>query len=369
MSGLAAIALAGCDFGASGVGLFVRQVVPGLVTELRSRGLAVRVVGTREEHDAIGTLDETAHLLPSALNSPQASAVYALSAMPAWVRALGATVLYLPAANRRMPLLPSLPTVGTVHDLAQFHVTNKYGTAREVYVKHVLTPLLRRLTLALAVSQATADDLTRIASVAPERIRVVPNGVDDVAPSEAPNTHPRPYVLYASRLEHPGKNHLRVLEAYARSRLPASHDLIFTGKDWGALRFIEKLRADLHLTDRVHVLGFVSRGELLHWMTHADVVVIAGLFEGFGLPAAEALCLGRPVACSSTGSLPEVVGDLAALFDPTDVGSIRLALERAAGDTALRARCREEGPVWVRRFSWRDCIHATADALYEASPW
>lgn len=364
-----AVTLAGCDFGRSGVGEFARAVIPRLIRTIRERGGEVRVIGTRAEVDGIGTPQECATILPASLDAPGRSALFAMTGLPVLARALGAKALYYPAANRRIPLLNGLPTVGTVHDLAQFHVDNKYGFARELYIRRVLAPTIRRLDRVLSVSEATADDTVRFARVPRDRIRVVYNGISLPPAAKASAGRRRPYVLYACRLEHPGKNHVRLLEAFARSALRDTHDLVLSGKDWGAQARIEEARARLGIEDRVDLVGFISRDELSRLTQDADVVAVAGLFEGFGLPAAEALAFGRPVACSDTGSLPEVVGPLAALFDPHDADSMARALTRAAQDQELRRRCRQEGPDWVRRFSWDRCAEQVAQSLQEVARW
>jgi glycosyltransferase involved in cell wall biosynthesis len=200
--------------------------------------------------------------------------------------------------------------------------------------------------------------------VSEDRIRVVPNGVTLGRSDDRP-TASAPYLLYPARLEHPGKNHVRVLEAFARSRARSTHRLVFSGADWGAGARIDASIGALGLRDVVDVLGFVSRDELTTRMAHADAVIAAGLFEGFGLPAAEALALGRPVAASSTGSLPEVVGPLGTLFDPSDTASMSAAIDRVIEDPELRARCLAEGPSYAARFSWDRAAIAIATALEE----
>jgi glycosyltransferase involved in cell wall biosynthesis len=251
-----------------------------------------------------------------------------------------------------------------VHDLAQFHVAAKYGALRQLYVQRVVAPLLASLSAVTAVSQATADDVERHAGIGRDRIRVVPNGVT-VGQAGHRRAGGEPYLLYPARLEHPGKNHVRVLEAFARSRARATHRLVFTGADWGAGEKIRETIRALALEDRAEIAGFVSRDELATRMANADAVLVAGLFEGFGLPAAEALSLGRVVAASSTGSLPEVVGPLAALFDPLDVASMAEAFDRVVEDRALRARCRDEGPRYAAKFSWDRAAAAIGDTLCE----
>ena len=358
-----AVTLAGCDLGTSGVSVFVQAIMPRLRDRLAEKATSLVVLGTAREREAAGLEDSEGPTLPAALDRPAASAAFTLLGASSLARVLGASVLYLPCANRRVVGLRAIPSVGTVHDLAQFHVSSKYGAVRQVYVRNVLSPLLRALSMVTAVSQATADDVVRFAQVPLERIRVVPNGVT-LGRAESRVTS-RPYLLYPSRLEHPGKNHVRLLEAFARSRARATHRLVFSGAEWGAGPRIDEAIRALGLTDVVDLLGFISRDELTTRMANADAVIVAGLFEGFGLPAAEALALGRPVAASSTGSLPEVVGALGALFDPSDTASMAAALDRVVEDGELRARCLAEGPTYVERFSWDRAATAIATALEE----
>ncbi|HEY2517448.1 MAG TPA: glycosyltransferase family 1 protein [Polyangiaceae bacterium] len=360
-----ALSLAGCDLGTSGVSVFAEAVLPRLRAHLAARGVQSFVLGTAQEREAAKMQDAPGPVLPAILDAPAASAGFTLAGAPVVARMLGARLLYLPCANRRIVGLPAVPVVGTVHDLAQFHVEAKYGRLRQVYVQRVLTPLLSRLRVLTAVSQTTATEVERFAHVPQARIRVVPNGVTlGKRPGNAARADSK-YLLYPARLEHPGKNHLRVLDGFARARLRATHRLVFTGADWGAEGLIRERIAALGLEGRVELAGFLSRDELTARMACADAVLAAGLFEGFGLPAAEALALGRPIAGSSTGSLPEVMGGLGALFDPLDVDSIAAALDRVAEDQALRARCRDEGPAHAAKFSWDKTAAGIGDALCE----
>jgi glycosyltransferase involved in cell wall biosynthesis len=360
-----ALSLAGCDLGNSGVSVFAQAVIPRLRMYLSSRGVESVVLGTARERQATSLETAPGPVLPDFLDRPAASASFTLTAAPLLARFLGASVLYLPCANRRIVGMPGVHVTGTVHDLAQFHVDAKYGLLRQIYVQRVLTPLLARMKMITAVSQATADDVERHAGVERPRLRVVLNGVTLGRSSLAPRPMETPFFLYPARLEHPGKNHVRVVEAFARSRARQTHRLVFTGADWGAEERIRGTIDGLSLGDRVEIAGFVSRDELTARMKNADAVIAAGLFEGFGLPAAEALALGRPVAASATGSLPEVVGDLGALFDPTDVDSMAAAFDRVIEDDALRARCRETGPAHASKFSWDKTASGIGDALCE----
>ena len=360
-----AVSLAGCDQGNSGVSVFAAALLPRLIRDLRARGVETFVLGTDVERAAAGLADAPGPRLPPLLDRPALSAAFVLALVAPIARAHGARVLYLPCANRRIVAVGGVRVAGTVHDLAQLHVANKYGPVRQVYIEHLLVPLLRRLSVVTAVSQATADDVVKLAHVPAARVRVIRNGVSLGAPASATAPAGRPYLLYPARLEHPGKNHVRLLEGFARARVRGTHDLVFSGAEWGAGDRIRETIASLGLGDRVRLAGFVDRDAFTSLLVGADAVVAAGLLEGFGLPAAEALACGKVVAASSTGSLPEVVGDLGALFDPLDVDAIAAALDRAAYDEPLRARCASRGPTRAAQFSWDAAATATGNALCE----
>ncbi|HEX4448749.1 MAG TPA: glycosyltransferase family 1 protein [Polyangiaceae bacterium] len=360
-----AIALAGCDLGNSGLSVFAESMIPRFIDRLRAGGIDPIVLGTARERRAAGLDDAPGPTLPSLADSAGPSAALSLAGISSVARLAGADLLYLPCANRRIVGLGTIPVIGTVHDLAQFHVAAKYGPLRQIYVKRVLVPLLRRLRIVTTVSQATADDVLKYAGVPLSRIRVIPNGIAISPPARTALAQPGPYFLYPARLEHPGKNHLRVLGAFARSSTRETHSLILSGAEWGAGPLIRARAEALGISARVHVIGFVGRDEFARLMGGADAIIAAGLHEGFGLPAAEALACGVVVAASCTGSLPEVVGDMGVFFDPLDEDSIARALERAAGDEELRDRCRRLGPVCAARFSWDHSASKLAGAVEE----
>jgi len=353
----------GCDAGKSGVGVFAQKMLPRLQANLETRGYTVRALGTLDELQASGLDAQTWITLPQALQTPSLSAAASLALLPPLVRR--AAAVYLPVANRRTLGWFPVPTVGTVHDLAQLHTRRKYGLTRDVYWHHVVLPQLARLRRIATVSDATARDLFHHLHIPKERVQVVHNGLDaSTLPVGHKRPWARPYILYPARLEHPGKNHVRVLEAFASSLAREQHDLLFVGEDWGALPLITSTLKRLGLEQKARWLGFVSRGERDLLIAHATLIVAAGLHEGFGLPAAEALAAGVPVAVSNTGALPEVVGPYGILFDPHNVASLAQALDQGCLDHKVRALARAEGPGWVKQFSW-DTAAATMTTMME----
>ena len=207
-----AIALGGTDLGKSGIGTYVKAVLPRLATRLRASNGSIVALGTRPELAAYeGLLGEVERVvLPSALRAAGPSAAWHLVYAGDAARRAGADVLLLPAANRRLTARSPVPTVQVVHDLAQLHVAAKYDALRMFYVRRVVIAALRTATVLVPVSEATARDLRRVLGRRPPPIRVVPNGVEharftpptgDDAPRVAhARTHTGlagPYVLYA----------------------------------------------------------------------------------------------------------------------------------------------------------------------------
>ena len=176
-----------------------------------------------------------------------------------------------------------------------------------------------------------------------------------------------PYLLYVSRLEHPGKNHVRLLEAYARSSARRSHRLLLVGGDWGARSLLERTIASLGLADRVTLAGRAPDGALPVLTARASAALMLGLREGFGLPAIEALACGVPVLVASAGALPEVTAPLGVLCDPLDVDSIARGLDRVVSDPTVGEQARLLGPAHASRFSWDNAGQRLAEICLGAA--
>jgi glycosyltransferase involved in cell wall biosynthesis len=323
-------------------------------------------LGTPDDIAAYRDVMGEAHCirLPALFSSPGPSALFHLAAAGDAAARAGAAALLLPAANRRVTVRSPIPTVAVVHDLAQLRVRRKYDPLRVGYFRHLVVPALARADRLVAVSETTRKDVTQALGVPEEQVAVVPNGVDAArfmaAAEDDTETRAarkalgieQPYILYLSRLEHPGKNHLRLLQAFARSGAARRHTLVLAGPDWGALPRIKAEIARLGLEGRVHCTGYVN-GELVPGLVAgAAAVAMVGLCEGFGLPALEALAAGRPLLIARAGALPEVAGDLAATCDPFDTRSMTEALDRALLDEDLGRRARALGPERARARSW-----------------
>lgn len=369
-----ALALGGSDHGRSGIGVYVDRILPHIRKQVERSGGKLLVLGTDLDHAAYRHHLDGVEFVTVPVDKPGPSAAWYLSAVAFTAKEAKADVLLLPAANRRTSLVPLLPTVSVVHDLAQLHVEHKYDRLRMFYFHNVMIPSLRFATRLVTVSHATKRDVIKVLGDKAPPIDVVWNGVDAAkfAPIEAADVEgdrvraqlglEDPYFLYAARFEHPGKNHVRLVKAFKRSGLHEKYVLVLAGKDWGGEQLVRKTAVDEGIASRVHFLGFVADEVVPHLVRGASLVLMAGLHEGFGLPALEASAAGVPTCASNTGALPEVVGEFGVLFDPFDEASMADALLRAVRDEDLAERVRQEGPPRAVEHSW----DATAEGLIRA---
>src|SRR5690606_26012747 len=138
--------------------------------------------------------------------------------------------------------------------------------------------------------------------------------------------------LYVARLEHPGKNHARLIAAFNRFKTewPSPWQLVLCGSDWHGAGVIHDLVARSPFAPDIRCPGFVAPDDLPAWYRAATVMIYPSLFEGFGLPPLEAMACGCPVLASAGGAVGEVCGDAAARANPEDVGDLTRQMGRLA---------------------------------------
>ena len=317
--------------------------------------------------------------VPDWMAHPVASILWHLCLFPLLLKRHRCNCAYLPAGNRRLGLWYGVPSVSTVHDLSQLHVDDKYDPLRMFYIRRVLPLMMQQLTRLVSVSESTRRDLIEHAHIRPEHIRVAHNGADlsgfaSAARQPAAETIAAemgidsPFILYTARLEHPGKNHVRLLQALAllKQRGALSHKLVLAGSRWNGAEAIDASIEQLGLADDVIMTGFVDNHLLPPLYAAADLFVFPSLFEGFGIPLLEAMATGTPVCAANVSSIPEVVGDAALLFDPREAGDIARQIERLLQDAELRAKLVARGRRQAQRFSWDDAAGGVLAQCHEA---
>ena len=313
------------------------------------------------------------------LRNPIVNVAWHQTALPGWCRKRGFDILFLPAGNRRLPLSVPCPSVGTVHDFSSIHVKEKYDPARMFYIKKVLPFLVRRLTLVLTVSESSKRDIVEFARVPEDRVLVTPLGVDRtayyprdryLAQAGMANKYKTrsPYILYISRIEHPGKNHARLIRAFSRlkARTGVPHQLVLAGSDWIRAEEVHREADQSPFARDIVFTGFASGDDLPLLYAGAELFLFPSLYEGFGMPVLEAMACRAPVACSNLSSLPEVAGDAALLFDPYDEEDMASVMERILTDAVLRETLAEKGWKRAQGYTWEATARQTLQTLYRA---
>jgi len=360
--GIAAFA---ADGGKSGIGQYLVNVIPRL-TRLEPT-LRTVIFIARSDYALLAGQVEPAALVavPDWMARPAVNVLWHLLLLPLLLKRHACDCVWLPAGNRRLGWWYGVPSVATVHDLSQLHVQEKYDALRMFYVKRVLPTMMRRLDRVVAVSESTRRDLEQYAGVPAERIVVAYNGadLDRFGPARGDDARRRaaaalgteaPFILYTARLEHPGKNHVRLLQALAQLKARGSlrHKLVLAGSPWHGAAAITAEVERLGLQDDVIFTGFVPDQLLPSLYAAADLFVFPSLFEGFGIPLLEAMISGTPVCAADVSSIPEVTGDAALLFDPGDAAGIASAMARLLDDAPLARQLVQRGLAQARRFSW-----------------
>ncbi len=268
-----------------------------------------------------------------------------------------------------------LPVVATVHhpitvDRA-LELSHAEGWRRRMSVRRwygfvtMQKRVARRLPRVVTVSESSAGDIAAQMGVRRDRLSVVPVGVDTALFRPLPEIERVPgRLMTTASADVPLKGLVPLLEALAKVRTERHAELVVVGQPRdGSL--VPATIERLGLEGAVTIAGVVDNLRMIELYAEAEVAVVPSLYEGFSLPAVEAMACGLPLVTTTGGALPEVVGahgECALLVPPNDPGAMATAIVRALDDTDLRARLGAAGRARVlERFTWRATAEATVD--------
>ena len=285
-------------------------------------------------------------------------------------RAAAADLFHAP--HYVLPLRLPCPAVATIHDLIHLRFRRFRTPLERVYARAMVARTLRLASRTIVGSLATAAELRERFGALAAHVVTVPYGVEDAFFSEVPaarlaETLARHglapgYLLFVGNPK-PHKNLAALLSAYARLRRDrdAAPPLVLVGAS-GDSGVVARARE----SSGVRVLGKVAFDDLPPIYRGATCVVVPSLWEGFGLPAAEAMACGVAVAVSSRGGLVELAGDAAPTFDPENEVEMASVIGRLLDDESFRLRCAERGRERAARLRWRSAAAATLEVYRQA---
>jgi glycosyltransferase involved in cell wall biosynthesis len=244
-------------------------------------------------------------------------------------------------------------TIGFVYDLGFLRYPEAYpgSLARlEMQTKQ----LVKRSDHIVAISEATQADIINRYRIDKKRVTVHYPGVDHRFTARgAKHKEKHPYILYVGALKR-GKNIPFAIRAFKKflNQSKKPYDFLLVGGDYWPDRAIPQMIEELGLQDRVKLAGYVPDPALPSYYRGASALLITSLWEGFCLPATEAMRSGCPVVYARTGSLPEIVSDAGLVFTKDHETDAAEALAEITGSASLRKKLERTGIRRSKRFTW-----------------
>jgi glycosyltransferase involved in cell wall biosynthesis len=329
------------------------------------------------------TADTDFQLLTSNIKSPSSNfrkLLFEQSIMPRAASAYEADVLHIP--YWAPPLRSSVPIVVTIHDIIPLILPQYRGGPLVRAYTQLVSAATRGATLILTDSEASRSDIMQYLRIPAERVRTIylaadPEFMDHLDPIDTAALPlrgnydlPEEYVLYLGGFD-ARKNIETLLQVYTWAQdvlgedyplviaggLPDRHDEFFHDP-----RVIAK---QIEVENVVRFIGRVAEEDKVALYQQARAFLYPTLYEGFGLPALEALACGVPVVGSNASSVPEIVGEAGVLVEPKDARAMAGALIAVCTDDALRDTLSARALKQAAKFSWEKCARETVEA-YES---
>ena len=264
-------------------------------------------------------------------------------------------VLFVPAHVR--PMYCKVPSVVTVHDLGFIHYPNMHPPLQLAYLRWSTSHNIKGASHLLADSEATKQDIIKHYHVDSAKVTVIYPGFDSKPYDiRGDDNHfpdlPESYILYVGTL-HPRKGLSILIKTLAQLRdRNIKISLVCAGRDGWMMSPIRKQIAELGLESMVRFLGFVAQENLPFLYNRAKLTVLPSLYEGFGYTTLESMASGTPIICTTSGSLPEVVGDAALTVHPGDSTSLTDAIHTILTNETLRQNLIDKGLKRCMMFPW-----------------
>tara|TARA_B100000579_G_scaffold281322_1_gene232895 strand:+ start:661 stop:1725 length:1065 start_codon:yes stop_codon:yes gene_type:complete len=259
------------------------------------------------------------------------------------------------------PLFTNIKSIVLAHDL----IPIRYPSISFLSLYHLIyIPLiLKQSRLILCNSISTANDLNRFYKVPRNKLYPIKLGFNNKNYYPIKKTRQKFFLIIGRH--NPHKNLERVIKAFSLAKIN-QYKLVFVGSfDKRHTPSLFKLIDELNLRHLCVWKGWIDDDEKLSLLNECHALIIASLWEGFGLPALEAMACGTPVIASKRGALPEIVGDYGYLVDPFNIQSIALAMTAVINDKKCFEKALQEGPSRAESFNWFDTARKIEKIIQE----
>ncbi|MDR0643951.1 MAG: glycosyltransferase family 4 protein [Treponema sp.] len=366
-----------CDIGNSGVGMYLMQLLKRIPP---SSGASYELFGWEFDRFTFSESTPNFEFIPQCrINGRFPNMAWHVFQYPQFARRRAYNACFFPAAHKRLPYDSPCPTIGTVHDMARYWGVREKTDYIGSFLRFIFPNVLRRMDKIIAVSGFVKQELIDIAKVRESSIEVVPNGIDttkfyprpkneDSIVLIQPFSFRQPYILYISRIEHPVKNHIKLIAAFNifKERTHYPHRLVCAGSDSRGAEKVKEVAAGSPYKTDIFFTGHFPFDSLPALYTGSDMVVIPSLYEGFGLGVLEAMACGIPVTCARAASLPETAEHAALYFDAENPEDMADRMVTLATNHDIYRKYRALGLERVKAFSWEKCTERTLQIIQEA---
>ncbi|MCL2208691.1 MAG: glycosyltransferase family 4 protein [Treponema sp.] len=366
-----------CDGGKSGVGMYLSHLLKCITP---SEAL-FELFGWEFDRYTYNDVAPNFEFIPQCkFHGKTANSMWHIFKYPKYAELRQFDACFFPSAHSHLPFESPCPTIGVVHDMAAYWGNIKTRVHLGWPLRMVLPNSLRRLDRIIAVSQWVKNELIERANLKENRIEVIPKGINHSSfyPRQRneesvlliqPFSFRRPYVLCVSRIDHPVKNHIRLIKAFGifKEITKYPHRLVLAGSDSNNAGIVKKAAAASPWRNDIFFTGHFPAKSLPELYAGADFVAAPSMCDGFGMSVLEAMACGVPVICARAAALPETADHSALYFEPEDAEDMADRMVALSTNSEIYNECRRLGLERAKTFSWDRCVERTLQIIYETA--
>jgi glycosyltransferase involved in cell wall biosynthesis len=284
-------------------------------------------------------------------------------------------VLWLPGST--LPRFVPKQTVVTVHDIG-FHRMPKLYPPQQIRIhEHAMKEIKKKAARILTVSHYSGREIAEAYGIDPQKIAITPCGIDHSLYRPISDTGAieerlrryhisRPYFISVGRLE-TKKNITTLVKAFTsfktRLGVGSPYALVLVGTPGSGYEEIKREISRSAFKSDIVETGYIPEGDMPYLLHAAEALVHPSWYEGFGIPPVQAMACGCPVISSNAASLPEILGEAARYFPPSEPAHLAEELHQLVDDTVLRDKMRADGIERAKRYTWTSTAEQTLPVL------